>query len=123
MSTYKEIVSTNQIIDENIVQYNYDDMMDILSAYSCKPNTSVVPRNCSVNRWLSVQIKISCRDGNARTMREPRDTRMSPAVLVELGVQSPGVSWSAQRISMGSKSSGFVEPNGTAPKAMRWRSC
>ena len=30
MSTYKEIVSTNQIIDENIVQYNYDDMMDIL---------------------------------------------------------------------------------------------
>ena len=62
----------------------------MLSDSSCKPNTSVVPKNCKELRVPSVNTRISCRVATAQTMAEPRETRKKPAELVTRGVQTLG---------------------------------
>ena len=83
-------------------------IIDKLSPISCNENTSLVPRNCKELSVASVNTRISCSVGIARTISEPLATLKNPAVLVTNGFQTLGWSCDAQRMSSGSKS--FVPP-------------
>ena len=58
---------------------------------SCSPNTSAVPKNCSVLSDVSVHIRVSCLTLAPVIILEPSLTNKNPAVLASSGFQTSGL--------------------------------
>jgi len=57
---------------------------------SCSPNTSAVPKNCSVLNEVSVHIRVSCLTLAPVIILEPSLTNKNPAELAKSGLHTSG---------------------------------